>query len=51
MNKLLLIFLIFGILIILGSVLYTKHCRTLPDGCKNEKFDKSDFGPEKGIDW
>jgi len=30
---------------------YHKYCESKPNGCKQEKFDKNDFGPREGIDW
>jgi len=51
MNKPLLIFIFLGFLIIIASLAYMKYCKSQPQGCRQEKFDASDLGPEKGIDW
>jgi hypothetical protein len=51
MNKPLLLFIIFSVLLVLSAIVYKNYCKSQPDGCKQEKFDEKDFGPEEGIDW
>jgi len=52
MKKPLLLFIIFGLLIIVAGFAYKNYCARKPGGCKQEKFDEGeDLGPRKGIDW
>jgi len=51
MKKPLLIFIILALLIIFAGFAYKKYCETKPGGCKQEKVDPDDFGPQEGIDW
>jgi hypothetical protein len=51
MKKPLLLFIIFSALLILSIIAYKNYCKSQPDGCKQEKFDEKDFGPQEGIDW
>jgi len=51
MNKPLLIFIFLSCLLIVAAFFYSKYCKTLPEGCKYEQIDDSNFGPREGIDW
>jgi hypothetical protein len=51
MNKSLLLFISFSILIFLAVFTYSKYCESKPNGCKQEKYDEKDMGPKEGIDW
>jgi hypothetical protein len=51
MNKSLLLFISFSILLLLSIVTYSKYCESKPNGCKQEKYDEKDLGPKEGIDW
>ena len=51
MKKPLLIFIILALLIILAGFAYKKFCASKPGGCKQERMDNDDLGPQEGIDW
>ena len=51
MNKPLLLFIAFSILLLLAIVTYNKYCESKHNGCKQEKYDDKDLGPQEGIDW
>jgi len=51
MKKPLLIFIILALLIILAGFAYKKYCVSKAGGCKQEKVDPDNFGPQEGIDW
>ena len=51
MNKPLLLFISFSILLLVAIVTYNKYCESKPNGCKHSTYDKKDLGPKEGIDW
>ncbi len=51
MNKALLIFIFLALLIVSAAIVYKQYCASKTYGCKQEKFEDNDFGPEEGTDW
>jgi len=51
MNKPLLLFISFSILLLIAVLTYSKYCESKPNGCKQEKYDEDNLGPKEGIDW
>ena len=52
MNKNFLIFLLLVLALVVAKTAYNKHCKSKPEGCKEEKIDYEKDGlPIEGIDW
>ncbi len=51
MKKVLLLFIIFTVLLIVGKIAYTKYCESKPEGCIEEKYDEEQGMPKEGIDF
>ena len=50
-KPLLLLFIVFAVVLLVAIFIYTKYCKTKPEGCKKEKLEGTEGSPREGIDW
>ena len=51
MKKPLIIFIVLAFLILVAGIVYKRYCDKRPGGCKQERMENDDLGPQEGIDW